>query len=253
VQLTSTGKERAMKRAMQVLGIGIVLWHSGIIRAGNLLANPSFETALSTSGGSGDWPSDVGYWSGDNSQIVDVSDGIAPLDGTNMLQLLNAGGPIATSYHGSEVTQLVDVSTFHSDIAQGKLLVIASAYFNRVSGDAETDTAFGVRIRACSGSPTTFRASRVEITRVDNFISSDGDLATWERASVELLLPEGTDYIGIDIYADENVRNDTSGIEFDGHYADAVLVKAVPEPTTLALLALGGMALVRRRKRKTCI
>ncbi|MDP6547322.1 MAG: PEP-CTERM sorting domain-containing protein, partial [Phycisphaerae bacterium] len=83
--------------------------------------------------------------------------------------------------------------------------------------------------------------------RVDNFIVSDGGLATWERASVELLLPTGTDYIGIDIYADENIHNDTSGIEFDGHYADAVTVSVTPEPATLSLLALGGLAILRRR------
>jgi len=166
-----------------------------------------------------------------------------------MLRLLNAGGQVATSKHASEVTQLLDVSSFHDDIEQGKLLVLANAYFNRVSGDAETDNAFGIRIRACSGSPTTFRSNRVEIIRVDSFINSDGDPATWERASVELLLPAGTDYIGIDIYADENVLNDTSGVEFDGHYADAVTISITPEPVTLAILTMGGLAILRRTHR----
>ena len=222
-----------------------------VSRADNLLVNASFGTVVSTSTGSGDWPTDVGYWRGDTSEIVGAQDGILPLDGSHMLRFVNAGGPAATHYHASEVAQLVDVSSFSVEIEQGMLLARASAWFNRVLGDAETDTAFGVRLRACSGSPTTFRGtSRVELTRVDNFIAADGDTETWEMASVELLLPAGTNYVAVDIYADENVRNDTTGVEFDGHYGDSALLtlEVVPEPATLILVALGGLAMLRRRK-----
>jgi hypothetical protein len=236
-------------RLLVLLGLSLLTLCS--VSRANILVNASFETVVSTSTGSGDWPADVGYWRGDTSEIVGAQDGILPFEGSHMLRFVNAGGPAATHYHASEVMQLVDVSSFSAEIEQGLLLASASAWFNRVLGNAETDTAFGVRLRACSGSPTTFLgASRVELTRVDNFITTDGETESWEMASVELLLPAGTDYVAVDIYADENIRNDTSGVEFDGHYGDSAILtlEVVPEPATISLLALGGLAMLKKRR-----
>lgn len=61
-----------------------------------------------------------------------------------------------------------------------------------------------------------------ELTRDSKLIFSDGDPGTWEKCTVTAAIPTNTDYVWIRVNASENVYNDTSGTELDGHYADGV-------------------------------
>jgi hypothetical protein len=75
-------------------------------------------------------------------------------------------------------------------------------------------------------------------------------LATWEELSIDLILPSNTDFVAIRVDAFEDVFNDLTTGEFDGHFADAVslVTYVVPEPATGLLLACGlAMLSVRRR------
>ena len=80
--------------------------------------------------------------------------GITPFDNIRMLhfQDASAAGPTITRDE-SKVMQLVDVSSMAADIVAERLVAEVSAYFNRVSGDLETDTAFSVGIDALEGVP----------------------------------------------------------------------------------------------------
>ena len=82
-------------------------------------------------------------------------------------------------------------------------------------------------------------------------VDTDGDPSTWEIASASLLLPIGTDSLAVRLTTSENVFNDGSYPEFDGHYADVVSAEMViiPEPATLLLLLGGGAVLLRRRQK----
>jgi hypothetical protein len=106
-----------------------------------------------------------------------------------------------------------------SFVSLASLLIAGSA------GAQGIDTHFRVTLVAVSGDPTNF-PDKVEasdfLAMAEEFILSDGDTTTWELVTTNLTLPVGTDYVGIHIAPNENVFNDTTGTEFDGHYADDV-------------------------------
>ena len=99
----------------------------------------------------------------------------------------------------------------------------------------------------------------LHLLRTDTLLYSDGDTGTWEEAVVEMLLPADTDFLAVELAANENVHNDLVPPEFDGHYADVAVVTisslpttVIPEPVTLLAVGLSVVGLGRYvRKRRT--
>ncbi len=242
-----------MNRALLGVLVGVVatLAMGAQVRAqGDVVFENGFENDIIQVS----WPDTYDRWGGDVASIVSAQDGIAPLGGTKMLKFGLSGWDTANlGATASQVVHLVDVSAYADYIAAGEAVATFSANFNRVAGDAQTDTAFGVRIAAYSG-PTSQHTSKREagawLDRVLGDTFTDGDVSTWESvATTPMVLPAETDYLEVEVVAWENVYNDVSTNEFDGHYADNVSLIVTPEPATLGLLALGGLALLRRRRR----
>ena len=215
----------------------------------NPISNPGFETMEGTSG---EYPSATGNWEGDISEIVTSENGVLPFEGSNMLHFIYAAGDYgAHSTIASQVKQTVDMSAYADQITSGNAVARLSAYFNRILGDVQTDTRFTVRIDAFAGEVNNYvnlARNQQQLAYSQVGIFSDSDTSTWEMAETELLVPTNTDFLAIQVSAVENIYNDTSGIEFDGHYCDMVSLEIVPEPATLSLLAFGGLALLRKRK-----
>lgn len=191
----------------------------------NFVTNPGFEMFEITNEFS--WPTTFGDWLGDDSEIVTEENGIVPFEGSQMLHFISArmkkNDP--NELIASDMFQLIDMSMFSSDIATGLVTASASGYFNRVTGNAETDTAFFIDIFAFTGTPDLFPEKYDNgnwLAFARERIYSDSDPNTWEPVFVNLLLPTDTDFIAVHIFPLENVVNDTSGVEFDGHYADMV-------------------------------
>jgi len=215
----------------------------GVIR----FPEPSQEVARLVDGGFEDgsrpgtdgMPTEEACWSGDPSVLVGADEGIAPMAGNRMLKFIAtnvpAEGPDLSRTAASQQFQIVDVRDMSDAIAAGQVTVHAWAHFNRVAGDALTDGCLGVGIHAMQGGPhmtgqmwsqrEPFRLGRSEAE-----ILTDGDPSTWQRCEVRLLLPQGTDYVSLQIRAVEDVFNDPSFPEFDGHYADNVGLELLISP-----------------------
>jgi hypothetical protein len=212
-----------------------------------LLNNGGFETGSANIGAP---PSAMGEWRGDGSAYVTTQQGITPYEGTKMLRLISAKYPSEyTVLIDSQYYQNIDLSAYAADIALGRAAISVSAMFNRVQVDAQTDTQFGLRIRARSGTGSSFTELGSSLNLL---LLSDGNPATWEPwAITDYVLPQGTDYVQLEVFATENVFNNTSSLEFDGHYVDAVSVNVniVPEPGSPLLLATTcGIVALRRRR-----
>lgn len=226
----------------------------GPATAANLCINPGFETAESTSIiGFPGVPSSYGDWGGDQSQIVAAENGISPRDGAAMLRFDATGNSVDALLNTSQVYQLVDVSLHSTLISSGSAIANLTAWFNRVDFDSQTDTGFSVSIFALSGDPSGFQAQLVNATYLDRQsggLASDADPASWEPAFATMAIPSATDYLAIQLTASENVVNDGTVPEFDGHYADSVSLEIIPESSTALVSAIGVLMLAGALRRR---
>lgn len=186
----------------------------------NLLVNASFDGPVLA----GSLPSTAGHWVGDLTEVVDRHDPFTftARSGPSMLKFVSTGNtPAGSALQSSQKWQLVDVRAFAADIAAGRVRADGSVWFNRVIGDASTDRRFDLRLIAFDGDAATVPAryaagSWLAIQAAS--ISTAGE--QWEQALANLVLPAGTTFLLVEIYAYEDVVNDTTGSEFAGHYAD---------------------------------
>ena len=212
------------------LAFGVISF-AQVGQAANLITNPSFETYENTSiFGYPGVPSVFGDWGGDPSEIVGPEDGISPYDGNLMLRFIYTGNDPDILLTTSQVWQLIDVSSYAADIASGNAAVSASAWFNRVEGDAKTDTIFSFTVYAFDSTSGTWLQHNNAGTMNGSTgasVNTDADVDTWEEASLDSwTIPSGTngdtDTLMFRLVASENIENDGTHPEFDGHYADMV-------------------------------
>ncbi|NIP25986.1 MAG: hypothetical protein GWN67_16725 [Phycisphaerae bacterium] len=197
----------------------------------NLLVNGGFETMEILSGG---WPTEYGDWSGDHCYIFGRYGDVWPFQGSRLMQFSGTSSFGCGGGAESQVYQIVDVNAFSDAITDERATASASVYFNRLPGDAETDTEFSLNVRAFAGDPGSFPSLQgmggMHLAEASASIFTDGDPATWQQCQVQLALPADTDYVVVGISAIENIYNDPCWPEFDGHCADAASLIMVVDP-----------------------
>jgi len=197
-------------------------------RGENLLGNSQFAVKQVQ----GVWPTAYGVWGGDMAEVVPARQGITPREGKHMLQFHHGNFRSSGPANGCQVCQVVDVSRFREAIRAGKVRAFASTFFNRVAGNARTDTRMGMSLIAYSGSMAQHFAlsqRRASIATRGAGITADAKPETWEKTAVSMPLPKETSFLVIQLLAAEDMFNDLKGVEFDGHYADSTFVTLVVE------------------------
>ena len=197
----------------------------------NLLSNGDFEIDEATDT---DLPTEYADWSGDQSVIVGFENEIPPRSGDRMLRLIGTT-PTGASVAGvsSQVWQLVDMFAYGGAIGDCSALATATGYANRVAGDAQTDNLFRISVVALSGHSSEFPQLWMDedfLARSNASVISDGNTLSWEPISASVSLPRGTEFVAVLVQARENVFNDDSPPEFDGHYFDNVSLTVDTDP-----------------------
>lgn len=219
------GKPNAL--GFTAIGCSLVLAHGAHAQQ---LANPGFESGPILS----EIVEQFGVWSVDGGTAVGPTQGITPLEGAKMLKFQEtapfcqrtepwAWGELAC------VGQLIDLAPLRGLIQTGNARVVVSAAFNRIAGDALTDTEFLITVRAFDR--PTLDGFRTECLDYRSWLNLDGDVSlisdpwplTWQRAQIVVNLPWNSTFVYVFVRAKENVHRDwVYGEEFDGHFADDV-------------------------------
>jgi hypothetical protein len=234
-EVTRVMRLPALGRSAGLIALVYALLLQPAAAEGNVLVNPGFESTTPVP----EMPTGYGYWAGDLCEFVPVQQGIEPYEGNRMLHLIATAAYDPGPNTHCQVYQLVDLAQYSEAVLNGCAVAFAGATFNRIAGDSETDTHFYCDIRAMSGAPSSFAS------QINNYVGyayggvySDGDSGTWESVDAELVIPPEADYLGIGVCASENIRNNSTLPEFDGHYGDAAWLVievwgSVPEGATV--------------------
>ena len=119
----------------------------------------------------------------------------------------------------------------------GRVQAKLTARFNRVAGDAETDSQFSIQLESFEvGSDEAqhlLKSGRLARSRTGHQLLSDSEPASWEKLEAVLTLPANSRCINVMILAFENVVNDDEvNEEFDGHFADDLHFHLLIEPAS---------------------
>jgi hypothetical protein len=141
------------------------------------------------------------------------------MTGTRMLRFDATGSTGSGSSDSSQATYALTIpSPWAEMIDSGRLRAHLSAHVDRVA-TVGADTEFHVVLHAYDVHPA---AGGQELARVSGVLSSDALLDSWECVRTGMRVPVGTTLLYAEVAAAEDVRNDTLGSEFDGHFADEV-------------------------------
>ena len=185
----------------------------------NMLQNHSFELPVLA----GDLPTRTGLWQGDTARSELL--GTVAREGTRALQFIGTSRVASASGLSSQQWQIVDVTGLAAPIDSGRIRATGAAWFLRQDLEELGDDRFDLRLEAFRGTPAEFPASYAEpigVRLADEIATVIAPARQWVRAQRTFVVPPGTRYLVVEIYAFENRVNDATLPEFPAHYADDV-------------------------------
>ena len=195
---------------------------------GNLLQHSGFERGTELKIGN---ITDVGIWHGDVCQIVGEQKTVRPYAGDGMLLFQSTSADAGNDAErgktrASQLSQWIDLTPYKNAIQDGRVQARLSARFNRVAGDAQTDSQFSIHLESFDVEPNEAQhlqtsRQRLARSRTIHELLSDSNPESWERLEAILAVPANSRYLHVMILAFENVTNNADlAPEFDGHFAD---------------------------------
>ena len=207
---------------------------------GNLLQHSGFERGTELKIGN---ITDVGIWHGDVCQIVGDQKTVRPYAGDGMLLFQSTSADAGNDAErgktrASQLSQWIDLTPYKNAIQDGRVQARLSARFNRVAGDAQTDSQFSIHLESFDVEPNEAQhlqtsRQRLARSRTIHELLSDSNPESWERLEAILAVPANSRYLHVMILAFENVTNNADlDPEFDGHFADDLEFQLLIAPTS---------------------
>ena len=198
----------------------------------NLLVDPGFENnpLLSYSLVLNNFAAYQGRWGVEMASITGAQGGVTPDEGVKMLRMTDDELVVTQAF------QVTDVTSYATLIDNGNGVIDLSARMNVDSGVAAAMGAVVIQ----------FFSSAVyssEISHISNGLTLDTLPGTWETDSVSGAIPVGTRWVASQVSYNDDSIGSAPG------YVDTTELTITPEPATLSVLALGGLALIRRRRK----
>ena len=224
-----------MNRSFVSAGLFVALTLSASSASANLI-DPGFEANPLTpfTNVLTNFPGFQGQWGAENGAIVTAENGVTPAQGSKMLRMDDDGAVTTQAF------QTTDVSSYAGIIDAGSAFVSLNALLN-VDMHVPAATG-GVYIQFFSASNY---GSQIGLGLAGP-LSLDNSPNTWETALVNTPIPVGTRWLMSQVYFGDASLLGVDGAVHPG-YVDAADLRITPEPSTLALLAIGAMATLRRR------
>ncbi len=198
----------------------------------NLLVDPGFEAnPLTTASNSLNFFATYqGVWGVEAATITGIDGGVTPAQGVKMLNMTDDG---QTTTQGFQAT---DVTSYAALIDSGGATVNLSALFTTDANPSAALAGVYVQFFTASnyGSLTTY---------IGNTLTLDVSPLTWETISTSGTVPPGTRWLM------SQVAYNNASLAGNSGYVDAADLTITPEPATLGLLALGGLAMLKRKRK----
>ncbi|YCM46692.1 FecR domain-containing protein [Verrucomicrobiaceae bacterium 227] len=184
----------------------------------------SFDSREDFPGGK---PSKINQWSGDYCEVRRESPGVTPKVGAGMLQFLatHSKGDQTASNVAGELWRVVDLDQVTHKMGRRPERVTLSGWFNRVSGGSGTDSRFIMGMWEGRRGAERFEWDRAGDSGTE--VLTDGDVDSWERADLEMVIDSEIRFLVLMVGAFENVRNEeeVGERELDGHFVDDVKLR----------------------------
>ena len=218
-------------------GLALALAASAPSARANLLVDPGFEAnPLDTAANVlGNFPLYQGIWGVEAATIVVAENTVTPPQGVKMLRMVDDGQGGTTQ--GMQVTYVTSYATL---IDSGGATVNMSALF-----DAHPNLSAALGGVYVSFFTANYYGSLTGF--IGNTLTVDNAASTWQPISVSGAIPAGTRWLLSQVvYSDASLLG-ADGVSYPS-YVDAAELTITPEPASIGLLALAGMALRIRRR-----
>lgn len=175
-----------------------------------------------------------GVWRGDQAVIVSAEQQVQPVSGQRMLRFLrkdHQGKARLAGGHIADVYRLIDLQEHRDDVAQGDVVVQASASVNAIPFSNEEKFGCAISLFALDAHSVPESASYIG-TALESEANAmarssrtklDRELASWQRLTTEMRLPANTDYIVVRLHISQFFDSNGAPV-FTGSYADDVRV-----------------------------